>query len=96
MTLTSKETGKTQRATTSDDGFYRFDQLPPGTYTLTAEKTGFKKQMLENVVVNAEAVQGVDLLLTTGEVSETVTITDTAVQQLETENPVQIRRPDQR
>ena len=86
VTLTSKETGKSQQVTTSDDGFYRFDQLPPGAYTLTAEKAGFKKQVLENVVVNAEAVQGVDLLLTTGEVSETVTITDTAVQQLETEN----------
>ncbi|PYS87875.1 MAG: hypothetical protein DMF64_21980 [Acidobacteria bacterium] len=86
VTLTSKETGKTQTVTASNEGFYRFDQLPPGTYTLTAEKTGYKKQVLENVIVNAESVQGIDLLLTTGEVSETVTVTDTAVQQLETEN----------
>src|ERR671938_632282 len=63
VTLTSKETNKTQTATSSDEGFYRFDQLAPGTYTLSAEKAGFKKQVLENVVVSAEAVQGVDLLL---------------------------------
>src|SRR5205085_10444774 len=65
VTLTSKETGKTQTGTASNEGFYRVDQLPPGTYTRTAEKTGYKKQMLENVLVNAEAVQGIDLLLTT-------------------------------
>src|SRR2546421_1830305 len=51
VTLTSKETNKSQTVTSSDEGFYRFDQLAPGTYTLTAEKTGFKKQVLENVVV---------------------------------------------
>ncbi|MFL6211484.1 MAG: TonB-dependent receptor domain-containing protein [Pyrinomonadaceae bacterium] len=86
ITLTSKETNKTQTTTSSDEGFYRFDQLAPGTYMLTAEKTGFKKQELENVVINAEAVQGVDLLLTTGEISEVVTVTEQTTQTLETEN----------
>ena len=86
VTLTNKETGKVLTTTASDEGFYRFDQLAPGSYSLSAEKTGFKKQVLENVVVNAEAVQGVDLLLTTGELSETVTVTETSVQTLETEN----------
>ena len=32
VTLTSKETGKTQQIKASDEGFYRFDQLAPGTY----------------------------------------------------------------
>ncbi len=86
ITLTSKETNKTQTATSSDEGFYRFDQLGPGTYTLSAEKSGFKKQLLENVVVNAEAIQGVDLLLTTGELSEVVTVSESTMQQLNTEN----------
>jgi hypothetical protein len=84
--LTSRETNKSQTTTSSDDGFYRFDQLAPGSYTLTAEKTGFKKQVLENVVVSAEAVQGVDVVLTTGDISESVTVTESSVQQLETEN----------
>jgi hypothetical protein len=86
VTLTSRETNKTQTTTSSDDGFYRFNELAPGNYSLTAEKAGFKKQVLENVVVNAEAVQGVDLLLTTGDISESVTVNETAVPQLETEN----------
>jgi carboxypeptidase family protein len=86
VTLTNKETSKTQTVTSSDEGFYRFNQLAPGNYGLTAEKSGFKKQVLENVVVNAEDVQGIDLTLTTGEVSETVTVTETSTAALETEN----------
>ncbi|MCA1631543.1 MAG: TonB-dependent receptor, partial [Acidobacteria bacterium] len=84
--LTSRETNKSQTTMSSDDGFYRFDQLAPGSYSLTAEKSGFKKQVLENLVVSAEALQGVDLVLTTGDISESVTVTDTAASQLETEN----------
>ncbi|HYG10601.1 MAG TPA: carboxypeptidase-like regulatory domain-containing protein, partial [Pyrinomonadaceae bacterium] len=86
VTLTNKETNKSLTTTASDDGFYRFSQLAPGAYTLTAEKSGFKKQVLESIVVNAEETQGLDLLLTTGELSETVTVTGTSEQALETEN----------
>lgn len=86
VTLTNPETGKSQQITSSDEGFYRFSQLAPGTYTLSAEKEGFKKQLLESVPVTAEETQGVDLILTTGEVSETVTITESSGQSLQTEN----------
>jgi hypothetical protein len=86
VTLTSNETARVVTATTSSEGFYRFSELAPGTYMLSVEKTGFKKTSLENVVVNAEQVQGMDVVLTTGEVSETVTVTDTAAPALETEN----------
>jgi hypothetical protein len=86
ITLTNKETSKTQTVTSSDEGFYRFNQLAPGSYALTAEKSGFKKQVLEDVVVSAEDVQGIDLLLTPGEVSEIVTVTETSTAALETEN----------
>jgi hypothetical protein len=86
VTLTSKETSRSQTATTSNEGFYRFSELAPGTYALTVEKAGFKKTSLENLVVNAEQVQGTDVVLTTGEVSEVVTVTDTAAPALETEN----------
>ncbi|MFL6282611.1 MAG: carboxypeptidase regulatory-like domain-containing protein [Pyrinomonadaceae bacterium] len=86
VTLTSRETSRSQTATTSNEGFYRFSELAPGTYTLTVEKAGFKKTSLESLVVNAEQVQGTDVVLTTGEVSEVVTVTDTAAPPLETEN----------
>lgn len=86
VTLLNNETGRTQTTTTSDDGFYRFSSLAPGLYTLTVEQTNFKKQVIENLDVAAENVQGVDVLLTTGGITETVTVTDESSAALETEN----------
>ena len=85
LTLTNKETSKAQTATANEEGFYRFSQLAPGRYSLSAEKSGFKKQVLDDVIVSGEDVQGIDLALTTGEVSETVTITDSGAAALDTE-----------
>ncbi|MCA1618499.1 MAG: TonB-dependent receptor [Acidobacteria bacterium] len=86
LTLKNNETGRTQTATSGGEGFYRISELAPGSYTLTVEKAGFKKTTFENLVVNAEQVQGVDVVLTAGEVSETVTVTESQTPALETEN----------
>ena len=89
VVVTNQETGKAQQVTTSDDGFYRVTGLSPGRYTVSVEVAGFKKQVIENVEVNAEATQGLDIVLETGQVSETVTVTggDTLAQlQTETAN----------
>ncbi|HJQ22565.1 MAG TPA: TonB-dependent receptor [Blastocatellia bacterium] len=87
VTVTNLETNKTQTTTTTDDGFYRVTGLPPGRYTVTAELSGFKKAVIENVVVAAEEPRGVDLKLEAGQVSEAVTVTAGAeVAPLQTEN----------
>ena len=86
ITLTNTETGKTQEVTSGAEGFYRLSGLPPGKYILTAEKDGFKKQLVENIVVSAEATKGVDIALETGDVSASVTVNDSAAAELETEN----------
>src|SRR5262244_2554989 len=54
VTVTDRETGKSQHAKTGDEGFYRVTGLPPGTYSVTAEAPGFKKKVLEAVVIHAE------------------------------------------
>jgi len=86
ITLTNAETGKSQEVTTSAEGSYRISGLAPGLYRLTAEKQGYKKTVLEKVTVNAENVQGLDILLESGEVTATVTVTEEATSQIETEN----------
>ncbi len=48
VTLKDTETGRTQEATTSTEGFYRILGLAPGKYVLTVEKTGYKKRVSEN------------------------------------------------
>ena len=84
--LADTETGKTWEVSSSGEGFYRISGLAPGKYTLTIEKPGYKKGVLENVSIGAESVQGLDVVLETGEVSATVTVTDGTTSQLETEN----------
>jgi len=86
VTLTNNETGKTQETTASDDGFYRLSGLAPGKYKLAIEKTGYKQKVFDEVIVSAEAVQGIDVTLEAGDVSATVTITQQTQQTLETEN----------
>jgi hypothetical protein len=86
ITIKDTETGRTQEANSSDEGFYRIVGLAPGKYLLTVEKEGYKKSVSENVTVGAESIQGVDIILEIGEVTATVTISDETISQLETEN----------
>src|SRR5690349_16945123 len=86
VTLKDLETGKTQEATSSDEGFYRIVGLAPGKYELTVEKQGYQKSLAENLDVAAEILQGQDVILEIGDVTATVTITDEATEQLQTEN----------
>ena len=86
VTLTNNETQKSQKAQTSGDGFYRFSGLPPGSYTLAAEKTGFQRRSLTNIRINAEEVQGQNLTLSPGDIAQTVTVAETYTPALQTEN----------
>src|SRR5262245_60901608 len=86
VTLTNKETNRTLTTKSSEDGFYRFDRLPPGSYRISAELANFKKKFLENVEVKAEDVQGINLVLEPGNVDETVTISSQVTAQLAREN----------
>src|ERR1700733_12192335 len=57
VTLTNKETNRTQTVTTDASGVYNFLSLAPGHYSLTAKATGFKQQTLADVTVAAEQIQ---------------------------------------
>ena len=59
----------------------------PGLYTVSVEKAGFKKTLIEDVKVDAESIKGQDVILETGGITETVTITaDADAVTLETED----------
>ncbi|HEY6805693.1 MAG TPA: TonB-dependent receptor [Pyrinomonadaceae bacterium] len=84
--ITDSGTNKSQEVQTNDEGFYRISGLAPGKYSVVAERDGYKKSVLENVTVEAENVQAVNIVLETGDISATVTVTDEATAKLETEN----------
>jgi hypothetical protein len=84
VTLTDTSTNKTLEATSSDTGLYEFDALPPNPFRLTVEHDGFKKRVLEHLVIIPEQPNALDLKLEVGQVQTTVTVSDT-VQALDTE-----------
>ena len=85
VTLTNRQTNQSQQVTASDEGFYRFSALPPGEYSLKAEKPGFEPTTL-NITVRAESIQGFDVTLNAAGAAATVTVTDVGEQVLQTEN----------
>lgn len=60
---------------TSGDGQYRFTNLPPGSYTITASPQGFTPTSVKNVTVDANKVVTVNLTAPIGKVSTTVEVT---------------------
>src|SRR6185369_7342762 len=45
-------TNFSREATSATNGFYRFDQLPVGTYTVSVEAAGFKKSVTQGVALS--------------------------------------------
>lgn len=85
LTLKNLQTNQTLTATTNDSGVYNFNALPPSQYSLTVEKTGFKKKVLENVGVIPEQANALNIQLEIGEVNEIVTVSGDATPLIDTE-----------
>ncbi|MDQ2921011.1 MAG: carboxypeptidase regulatory-like domain-containing protein, partial [Acidobacteriota bacterium] len=78
--VTNKGTGLERTATSSGDGLFTIVLLPPGTYTVVAEATGFAPATVDDVVVNVG--RSADLTLTVGAsgVQASVLVTADAIQ----------------
>ena len=79
VTATNQATGRSQKATTSQSGFYVIPALLVGQYTVKVEAPGFKTESAKNQTVNAGVVSRLDFKLAVGQVTETVEVTDVAV-----------------
>jgi hypothetical protein len=60
---------------TNTSGNYTFPDLPPGHYTVTVDSAGFKKSDIQNIELTSNSSQRIDVSLTLGSTSETVTVT---------------------
>lgn len=72
--LTNVETNTSQSVLTGSDGYYAFARVAPGSYTLRLEKEGFRKVVLEKIVVTVNEAATVDVQLAIGDQRETVTV----------------------
>ena len=80
ITVTNLETGTTRIVRTDESGVYRFPLLPLGTYCITAEALNFKKLVREGITLTTGQTATVDLYLSTGDVTEVVTVSsDTSI-----------------
>ncbi len=74
VTVTNAATGLSQSTTTTSAGAYNFPNLLVGTYTVTVEKTGFKKYARSNVEVRSNQVMEVNPKLEVGAGETTVEV----------------------
>lgn len=84
--VTNKDTNSTRTTATSEGGVYSISGLAPGRYRVTIEKTGFATSELDDVTIAAEQVQALNVELTVGQATQTVTVTDSALPSIQTEN----------
>jgi Carboxypeptidase regulatory-like domain/TonB dependent receptor-like, beta-barrel/TonB-dependent Receptor Plug Domain len=77
VTAVNSATGEKRGGVSSDSGFYRILELPPGTYKVTATAPGFKT-VTRDAQVSMAIVTESNFQLPVGQVSETVQVEDVA------------------
>jgi hypothetical protein len=75
VTLTNEATNISREVVTNDVGQYNFPAVPPGTYTLKSQISGFKTYESKGIVVGTQQFVTLDILLDVGAISENVTVT---------------------
>jgi hypothetical protein len=75
VTVTNVETGDTRSVISNESGLYRALLLPLGIYRIEAELQGFKKYQQSGITLRAGQTAVIDVKLSVGTLSETVTVT---------------------
>jgi hypothetical protein len=74
VSITNADRGLKRETLTNESGTYEFPLLPPGNYTLTAEKQGFRAVTQEGIRLEVNQVARIDLTMQLGAVNEVVEV----------------------
>ena len=74
VAVISAGTNVRAETTTNGSGEYYLANLPPGVYRIEIEKESFKRLVKPNVILHVQDALKVDVEMTLGDVSETVTV----------------------
>jgi outer membrane receptor protein involved in Fe transport len=74
ITVRNNGTAFTRTGTTGSQGAYRIDELLPGSYTITAEKSGFRTIEAKDVTLQVNQKARLDLVLNIGGERESITV----------------------
>ncbi len=80
VTVTNEGTGFERKTTTNESGFYTITNIPPGFYKVVVETAGFKKFETTRNRLEAAISRQVNVDLTVGQVSESITVEASAAQ----------------
>src|SRR6478672_8716622 len=74
VTATDVDKNISRNVVSNESGYYIFNSLPNGNYTVDAELQGFKKMARSGVKVDVNTTVRVDLALSVGQMTEEVTV----------------------
>lgn len=74
LTVLQEGTGFTRTARSNENGDYRVDRLPPGNYTITVRREGFRTVRVSGVLLNLGQTARLDFQLEAGPATESVTV----------------------
>jgi hypothetical protein len=74
IAVTSAATGLVTRAVTNSEGNYLVPNLPPATYSVDVQASGFKRQTVKNLVLDAAMRARQDIRVELGDVQQTVEV----------------------
>ncbi|MGH2395584.1 MAG: carboxypeptidase regulatory-like domain-containing protein [Terriglobales bacterium] len=75
ITLSDPTTSRSRTGTSNERGEYFIPDIPAGSYRLEVEAAGFRRTMLETVLIRLNQTQTINVALALGPASETVTVT---------------------
>ncbi|MGH9844259.1 MAG: TonB-dependent receptor domain-containing protein, partial [Blastocatellia bacterium] len=75
---TQEGTNLAYKTVSNETGLYIFAKLPPGSYSIAAELTGFKRALTEKLRLEIGDTRTLDINLEAGAVAETVNVTSQA------------------
>jgi hypothetical protein len=78
VTIENPATGLKRQATTNEQGSFTVPLLPPGKYTVRAQHDGFTTAEIRDVVLNLGDQKAFQVQLKTGNINETVNVTNEA------------------
>jgi hypothetical protein len=85
VTLTSSTTGQVRTAATDSSGNYKFSLIPPGTYSLKVEASGFKTSTVSSITVSITETAVLNQKMEIGAQTSEVTVEATA-ETIQTQN----------
>lgn len=78
VTITNTDTNQKRTVKSTGTGDYVLPQLEPGPYTLTAEREGFRREVVRKIVLETGQDVRVDISLKIGAVTESIEVEATA------------------